>query len=318
MSEARHKLFCFGYGYSCDYLGYELLQRGLPSQGQGWQVAGTTRDLQKKALMQERGIQSYIFDYEKPLNDPALFLKDVTHLLISTPPDDEGDPVFLMHGEDILRQETLQWVGYLSSTSVYGDRNGEWVDETTEVQPTSKRGSRRAKAEEQWLSLYKSHGLPVHIFRLAGIYGPGRSALDSVRAGMARCIDKPGHVFSRIHVDDIVGMLIASMEHPQPGAIYNGCDDVPAPSHEVIAYASTLLGRPPPPVIPFDEADMAPIARSFYSDNKRIRNDLIKQALGITLRYPDYKAGLKACLEAEQLASEMLEHDSGRGGTIPG
>lgn len=304
MTEAAHKLFCFGYGYSCDYLGYELQQRG------GWSVIGTTRDLQKKALMAERGIKAFIFDYEKPLNDPALFLDGVTHLLISTPPGDDGDPVFLMHANDILKQESIQWVGYLSSTSVYGDHAGGWVDETTEAQPISKRGSRRLKAEQQWLSLCKSHNLPVHIFRIAGIYGPGRSALDSVRAGVARCIDKPGHVFSRIHVDDIVQVLIASMQNPQTGAIYNICDDNPVASHEVIQYACRLLGQEPPPLVPFEEADMAPIARSFYKDNKRVRNDKIKTELGVALRYPDYKAGLQACIEAEQMAGQMLEHDS--------
>lgn len=296
MSDMTRSLFCFGYGYSCDYLGYALQESG------DWQIAGTTRDPEKRALMKAQGIKSFLFDYEKPLSDPRLFLNGVTHLLISTPPDDDGDPVFQMHADDIAGIETLKWVGYLSSTAVYGDQGGGWVDESCEVQPSSKRGSRRARAEEQWLSLYASRGLPVHIFRLAGIYGPGRSALDSVRAGVARRIDKPGHAFSRIHVEDIVQALIASMENPAPGEIYNLADDNAAPSHEVIKYACDLLGLTPPPLIPFDEADMAPIARSFYKDNKRIRNDKIKQALGITLRYPDYRRGLEACLEGEQRA----------------
>jgi len=308
MTEGAHRLFCFGYGYSCDYLGYALQQAG------GWEIAGTTRDLHKRALMLERNIRAYIFDYFKPLNDPKLFLKDVTHLLISTPPGDEGDPVFLMHADDIVaHMDTLKWVGYLSSTSVYGDRGGGWVDEKTEVVPSSKRGTRRAIAEEQWLSLHKKHGLPVHVFRLAGIYGPGRSALDSVRAGVARRIDKPGHAFSRIHIDDIVGALIASMLNPAPGQIYNVCDDNAAPSHEVIKYACELLGITPPPLIPFDEAGMVPIAISFYKDNKRVRNDKIKSELGVALRYPDYKAGLRACLEAEHRAHEMLQHDHAGG-----
>ncbi|MCB9990379.1 MAG: SDR family oxidoreductase [Rhodospirillales bacterium] len=295
VSDAGQKLFCFGYGYSCDYLGYEL-------QKAGWDVAGTTRDPDKKAALKERGVKAFLFDYQKPLQDPKLFLDGVTHLLISTPSDDEGDPAFNMHGEDILGLENLQWVGYLSSTSVYGDHGGDWVDESSELIPSSKRGSRRVKAEEQWLSLHHSAGLPVHIFRLAGIYGPGRSALDSVRAGMARRIDKPGHAFSRIHVADIVQVLLASMANPAPGEIYNVADDNAAQSHEVIAYACTLLGMTPPPLIPYEQADMAPMARSFYKDNKRIRNDKIKQALGVSLHYPDYKSGLQACLEAEQQA----------------
>ncbi len=143
----------------------------------------------------------------------------------------------------------------------------------------------------------------MHRFRLAGIYGPGRSALDSVRAGVARRINKPGHAFSRIHVEDIVQVLMASMARPNPGAAYNVCDDVPVPSHEVIAYACGMLGLEPPRLIPYDEADMAPIARSFYSDNKRVSNERIKTDLGVQLRYPDYKLGLEACLEAEKAAA---------------
>lgn len=289
----RKKLFCFGYGYTCDYLGHHLLD-------QGWAVAGTTRDSDKRAFLQEQGIKSFLFNLEKPLEDPALFLEDTTHLLISTPPDDDGDPVFDLHAQDILKIPSLQWVGYLSSTAVYGDRDGGWVDEFSEIRPSNKRGSRRARAENQWLSLFHSRGLPVHIFRLAGIYGPGRSAIDSVRAGIATRINKPGHAFSRIHVDDIVQVLLASMASPAPGTAYNVADDMAAPSHEVIKYACDLIGIEPPPLVPYDDIDMAPIARSFYKDNKRIRNDRIKHDLQVALKYPDYKAGLDACLKDEE------------------
>ena len=192
MSE-QNKVFCFGHGYSCDYLGHELSARG-------WSVAGTTRDPEKREALRARGIETHLFDYECPLPDPLYVLRDTTHLVISTPPGDEGDPAFLMHAEEILQLPSLQWVGYLSTTGVYGDRDGEWVDENSEIRPNSKRGSRRVKAEEQWLSLFEQEGLPVHVFRLAGIYGPGRSALDTIRAGVARRIEKPGHAFSRIHV----------------------------------------------------------------------------------------------------------------------
>lgn len=294
-----NKLFCFGYGYTCDELGRVLLE-------QGWSVAGTTRDNDKRRFLNSLGVKSFLFDYEQPLEDPALFLSGTTHLLISTPPDDDGDPVFHMHAADILNIPTLQWVGYLSSTAVYGDREGGWVDEISEIRPSNKRGSRRARAEDQWLSLFYSKGLPVHIFRLAGIYGPGRSALDSVRAGIARRIHKPGHAFSRIHVEDIVQVLIASMMNPKPGTAYNVADDMAAPSHEVIKYACDLLGIAPPPLLPYDEADLAPITRSFYNDNKRIRNDRIKNELGITLKYPNYMEGLKACLETEQAYHQRL------------
>ena len=308
MSDSVKKsLFCFGYGYSCDWLGHALQQ-------QGWAMAGTTRDNEKRRHMKEHGIRAFLFDYDQPLEDPLLFLRGTTHLLISTPPDDEGDPTFRMHAEDILRLESLEWVGYLSSTAVYGDREGGWVDEDAERRPNSKRGSRRMKAEEQWLSLYRDYNLPVHIFRLAGIYGPGRSALDSVRAGVARRINKPGHAFSRIHVDDIVQTIMASIAKPNPGRAYNLADDQAAPSHEVIEYACNLLGLTPPPVIPFEEADLAPITRSFYSDNKRLKNDRIKTELGVKLQYPTFKEGLEGCLAAEKKGLHMIWKSAVGGG----
>ena len=294
------RLFCFGYGYSCDYLGYELQKQG------GWTLSGTTRDEEKRRNLLARRIRTHIFDYDYPLPDAENILRDVTHLLISTPPDDQGDPVFLTHADDITRMPNLQWLGYLSTTGVYGDRNGGCVDESSEIRPTSKRGSRRARCEDQWLSLYREYGVPVHIFRLAGIYGPGRSALDSVRAGVARRIDKPGQVFNRIHVEDIAQTLIASMNRPNPGVAYNLADDDPEPSHEVIRYACELLGLRVPPLIPFNEADMAPIALSFYKDNKHVMNDRIKQELGVQLRYPNYMRGLEACLAAEEAASQAF------------
>ncbi len=295
------KLFCFGYGYSCDYLGHELQGRG------GWHIAGTSRDREKTDLLRERGIDAHLFDYRQPLADPVSMLEGTTHLVISAPPDDAGDPAFLMHAEDISKIQSIEWVGYLSTTSVYGDRGGGEVSETSELNPTSKRGSRRMKAEEQWLSLFKPGGLPVHIFRLSGIYGPGRSALDSVRAGVARRINKPGHVFGRIHVEDIVQVLLASMGHPNPGAVYNVCDDTPAPSHEVIEYACELLRRRPPPMLNFEEADLEPITRSFYMDNRRVLNDRIKNELGVKLKYKDFRQGLKGCMEAEDYALSLFK-----------
>ncbi|MBX2834287.1 MAG: SDR family oxidoreductase [Micavibrio sp.] len=295
-----NKLFCFGYGYSCDYIGHALLNEGE------WDVCGTTRSIEKRDMLKNRGVKAYIFDPEHPLHDPEGFLKDTTHLLISTPPDDEGDPAFGAHIDDIMRLKSLKWIGYLSTTGVYGDRDGGWVDEGSELRPTSKRGSRRVRAEEQWYSLFKQHDLPVHIFRLAGIYGPGRSALDSVRVGTARRVIKPGQVFSRIHVEDIAGILRASMNTPHPGTIYNLCDDNPAPSYEIISYACELLNKPEPPLLPYDESNLSPMARSFYNDNKRVKNDRFKKELSYTLKYPDYKSGLKACLEAENYAMKIF------------
>lgn len=289
------KLFCFGYGYTAQALAQALLKDD-PS----WIIAGTTRDLDKLRALKAKGVQMYLFDDNHPLDDPFVALDGVTHLLLSIPPSDNGDPVFNYHADDLLRIDTLQWVGLLSTTAVYGDRDGGWVDEQAEIRPTNKRGSRRALAEAQWNSLHASWRVPVHTFRLAGIYGPGRSALDAVRAGSSRRIDKPGHAFNRIHVEDIVRVLAASMTRPHAGAAYNVSDDLPSPSHEVIAYACELLGLPVSPLIPFDSVDQAPMARSFYLDNKRVDNKLIKSELGVDLKYPDYKSGLDACLAAER------------------
>lgn len=291
----ENKLFCFGYGYVA-----QALARDLKLKDKNFTIGGTTRDLDKMRQLRRDGIDAHLFDEEHPLADPLMILKDTTHLLLSIPPDDQGDPAFVLHAEDILRIPSIQWIGLLSSTAVYGDRDGGVVDENSEVRPTNKRGSRRALAEQQWLSLYETYNMPVHIFRLAGIYGPGRSALDAVRAGNSRRISKPGHAFSRIHVDDIVQTLEASMHTPHPGGIYNLADDGPSPSHEVIAYACAKLGLMPGPIIPFEQADMAPMARSFYLDNKRIDASKIKRELGVTLMHPDFRSGIDACLEAER------------------
>lgn len=294
MTPPFKKLFCFGYGYTAD-----ALSRTLRAGG-GWSIAGTTRDPAKKEAMVENGVDAEIFSYDQSMSDPLRVLRGVTHVLVSTPPDDNGDPTFRFHGDDLLQIPSLEWVGYLSTTGVYGDRGGDWVDEKSNVRPTSRRGTRRAKAEQQWDSLHLSGGLPLHVFRLAGIYGPGRNALDSVRAGVARRIFKAGQAFSRIHVDDIVQTLIASIDRPNPGGIYNLADDYPAASHEVIAYTCELLGRDPPPLLDYNSADLAPITMSFYSDNKRIRNDRIKDELGVRLRYPTFREGMLACLRCEQ------------------
>lgn len=297
----KKRLFCFGYGYTSDFLG-----RHLAGLGEGWTLAGTTRSIEKQRALKQQGIDAYIFDVENPLADPLQYLRGTTHLLISTPPDQDGDLVYRYHADDILNLPDLEWVGYLSTTGVYGDRDGGWVDESIEARPSSIRGTRRARAEEQWLSVFRDSGLPMHVFRLAGIYGPGRSALDSVRAGIARRIEKPGHAFSRVHVDDIVQVLTASFAKPNPGTIYNVSDNEAAPSHEVIGYACRLLGKQPPPLVRFEDANLAPITLSFYSENKRVRNDRIKQELGVVLKYPDYRSGLEGCLSVENAA-----HDHG-------
>lgn len=307
------KLFCFGYGYTCAHLG-----NFLRASEDDWLLSGTTRSKEKRTQLREQGIEAYTFSQDKPLGDPFSMMAGTTHLLISTPPDYEGDIVFEQHGYDILElMPDLQWVGYFSTTGVYGDRDGAWVDETTSIRPSTIRGTRRAIAEDQWLSLFRQRGLPVHIFRLAGIYGPGRSALDSMRSGIARRIMKPGHAFCRVHVDDIVQTVAASMYSPDPGQIYNVADDEPAPSHEVIAYAARLLGMDPPPLVRFEDANLAPITISFYSENKSVRNGKIKNALGIQLKYPNYRDGLESCLALEKHYREQGESAPWNSGVGP-
>ena len=287
MSESPF-LFCFGLGYSARLLAERLLARG-------WRVAGTTRAPEKAATLAEAGIETHLFDGGRPLENPKEALAEVTHLLSSVPPDANGDPVLDHHREAIAAAPLLEWVGYLSTTGVYGDRDGGWVDEESALEPTGERGQRRVDAERAWLAL---PGRPAHLFRLAGIYGPGRSALDTVRSGNAKRIDKPGQVFSRIHVDDIASVLEASIARPNPGRAYNLCDDEAAPPAEVIAHACDLLGVEPPPLVPFAEAELSPMGRSFYRDNKRVSNRRIKEELGVSLAYPDYRVGLKALKEA--------------------
>lgn len=290
--DSAPRLFCFGLGYSAWVLAKRLMARG-------WSVAGTTQRKESADELKALGIEVYLFDRDHPLDDPAAALRGATQLLSSVPPDARGDPVIDRHGPDIAACKSLLWAGYLSTTGVYGDRGGGWVDEDSALTPTGPRGARRAAAECAWLGLYRDHGVPVHLFRLAGIYGPGRSALDSMRAGLAKRIDKPGQVFSRIHVDDIATVLEASIARPNPGRVYNLCDDNPAPPAEVIAHACALLGRDPPPLVPFEDAALSEMARSFYRDNKRVSNRRIKEELGVELAYPDYKAGLAALLDAE-------------------
>lgn len=190
----------------------------------------------------------------------------------------------------------FDWVGYLSTTGVYGDHQGGWVDEATPLSPSTTRGQLRVEAEAAWQSL----GLPLHIFRIAGIYGPGRGPFAKVRNGTARRIIKKNQVFSRIHVDDIAQVLAASISKPNPGAIYNLCDDDPAPPEDVIEHAAALLGLPIPPAQDFETAKMTPMARSFYAESKRVRNDRIKEELGVKLLFPDYRSGLKSLLEQER------------------
>ncbi len=284
-----HHLLSFGHGYSAQAL-VKLLTP------ENWKVTATTRSPEKAEALTTPGVVPILW----PGTDMVPTIKSATHMLVSTAPGEAGDPV-LAGLEDQIAQhgQHLEWIGYLSTTGVYGDHGGGWVDETTPLSPSTKRGEARVKAEAAWQALANRAGLPLHIFRLAGIYGPGRGPFSKLRNGTARRIIKKNQLFSRIHVADIAQVLKASILTPRPGAIYNLCDDDPAPPEDVIAHAAKLLGLPIPPAIPFEQADMSPMARSFYAESKKVRNTLIKSELGVTLLYPDYKAGLQALLAEE-------------------
>lgn len=283
------EMLVFGHGYSAGYLTPLLTAAG-------WRVTGTTRE--DTARVAAAGAAPLLWPGQEDEVRAALARADA--VLVSAAPTEGGDPVLAAFAEDLGRAK-LRWLGYLSTTGVYGDRQGGWVDEESELDGSGPRGQARVRAEAAWQALAKAHGLPLHIFRLAGIYGPGRGPFAKLRAGTARRIVKPGQVFSRIHVEDIAQVLMASIEKPQPIGIYNLCDDDPAPPQDVLEHAAHLLGLPVPPALPFEEAapKMSPMARSFYADSKRVRNDRIKTELGVRLRYPDYRSGLAAVLAAE-------------------
>jgi nucleoside-diphosphate-sugar epimerase len=283
------RLLSFGHGFSARALARLLLP-------QGWQITGTTRSETKAATLRAEGVTPVIW----PGADLGRALDQASHILISVAPDDGGDPVLAELGDAIAaRAGQFAWVGYLSTTGVYGDHQGGWVDETTALTPSTKRGHARMQAEAAWAAI---PDLPLHIFRLAGIYGPGRGPFAKVREGTARRIIKPGQVFSRTHLDDIAQVLAASIARPNPGAIYNVCDDDPAPPEDVIGYAAQMLGLPLPPAEDFATAEMTPMARSFYAESKKVSNDRIKTELGVRLIYPDYRSGLNAMLAQEESA----------------
>lgn len=280
-------LFCFGMGYSSIWLARRL-------QKAGWTISGTARSEEKcETLRASDTFRMHCFG-EDALQDPKAAFQGVTHILDSIPPSDAGTPSLLKHGEALGAVDSLKWAGYFSTPAVYGDRQGGVAHEDEPPTPESKRGERRLLAETQWLDWGKANAVPSQIFRLAGIYGPGRSLFDTFRQGKARIIDKPGQIFNRIHVDDISNVLIASMVKPRQGGIYNVADGVAAASAEPIRYAAKLLGIDPPEPIPFEEAEMSPMARAFYSECKRLDISRLQEELGVSLRYPGYREGLDA------------------------
>jgi nucleoside-diphosphate-sugar epimerase len=291
MEPARRmrSLFCFGLGYSALALAERLSRKG-------WRISGTIRDEDRGRSIEARGYQTLLFNSADAV---CAALASHDHILVSVPPDEAGDPVLNSYRHQLIaRGDGIRWLGYLSTTGVYGDRGGAWVDETSTPEPTTARGKLRLAAEQGWRDLHASAGLPVHIFRLAGIYGPGRNQLLSVRAGTARRIGKPGQVFSRIHVEDLAGVLEASINQPKPGRVYNVCDDEPAPPQDVVSFAAGLLGLIPPAEIPLREAGLRGMSASFYEETKRVSNRRMKEELNYRLLYPTYREGLLALKSA--------------------
>jgi len=286
------RLFAFGLGFSAQALAARL-------KAQGWGVAGTARDDAKIAQLSASGYDVIRFSGTKDNPDLPPLLQGTTHLLYSIPPGPDGDPVLACYRDEIAKLGSLQWIGYLSTVGVYGDQQGRWVDEETPPKPNSARTEARVEAERAWHDFGKEFGVPVQVFRLAGIYGPGRSVFDKLHAGTARRINKDGQVFSRVHVADIVSVLEASIARPRAGAIYNVADDEPAAPGDVVAHAAEMIGVTPPPEIAFEDADLTPMARSFYEGSRRIGNALIKSELGVTLRYPTYREGLASLIPRE-------------------
>ena len=314
------RLFIFGLGYSAR----AVVERLRPKLEAVW---GTTRDPEKLGEIEALGVESVLYgpspspapspqgagegrgspppsrgrDREGGLM-PAIkltrALAGADHVLVSIAPDAAGDPV-LNRLRTTLAEAKPRSVVYLSTVGVYGNHGGGWVDESSECRPVSARSRQRLAAEAEWRRFAEETGVPVAIVRLAGIYGPGRGPFEKLRRGTARRIVKPGQVFNRIHVDDIAAIVEAAFDRQADG-VFNGSDDEPAPPEEVLAYAAELLGAPPPPGVPFEEAELTPMARSFYGESKRVRNFAIKDALGVRLAYPTYREGLSAVLAAER------------------
>jgi nucleoside-diphosphate-sugar epimerase len=284
-------LFVFGYGYSSATLVRAHRDRLA-------QVHATVRGAAKAQSLATDGVTGRIFDGTVAEDAIAADLAASDALLVSVPPDATGDPVLRRFADAIAASPRLAWIGYLSTVGVYGDHGGGWVDEATPPNPSSERSVPRLEAEEGWLALGRSSGKAVHVFRLAGIYGPGQNALVNLRAGTARRIVKPGQVFNRIHVEDIAGAVMASLARPAAGAVYNVTDDEPSPPQDVVAFAAGLMGVPVPADLPFESATLSPMARSFYSENKRVSNRRLKEQLGYAFRYPTYREALRALFMA--------------------
>lgn len=284
-------ILILGLGYSAGFFARAALARG-------WEVTGTVRSAEKAAELSREGIRTLVFGGFAVSSALAKAAAEADAVLVSVQPAEDGDPALGPLRAALMAAPNLRWIGYLSTIGVYGDQGGAWIDEAMPPAPTNARTRQRVEIEEAWLQLGRDSGKPVQIFRLSGIYGPGRNAITKLRAGTANRLIKPGQVFNRIHVDDIAGVLMASLAQPRHGAIYNVTDDEPAPPQDVITLAAELTGLAPPPEVPFEQARLSPMAASFYGESKRVSNALVKREFGYAFRYPTYREALRALAEA--------------------
>ena len=284
-------ILILGLGYSAGFFARAVL-------AQGWEVTGTVRSAEKAAALSRQGIRTLVFGGFAVSSALAKAVAEADAVLVSVQPAEDGDPALGPLRDALIAAPNLRWIGYLSTIGVYGDQSGAWVDEATPPAPTNDRTRQRVDIEEAWLQLGRDSGKPVQIFRLSGIYGPGRNAITKLRTGTANRLIKPGQVFNRIHVDDIAGVLMASLAQPRQGAVYNVTDDEPGPPQDVITFAAGLTGLEPPPEIPFEQAKLSPMAASFYGESKRVSNALVKREFGYAFRYPTYREALRALAQA--------------------
>ena len=279
-------ILILGLGYSAGFFARAALARG-------WEVTGTVRSAEKAAELSREGIRTLVFGGFAVSSALAKAVAEADAVLVSVQPAEDGDPALGPLRDALIAAPNLRWIGYLSTIGVYGDQGGAWIDEATPPAPTNARTRQRIEIEEAWLQLGRDSGKPVQIFRLSGIYGPGRNAITKLRNGTANRLIKPGQVFNRIHVDDIAGVLMASLAQPRQGAVYNVTDDEPGPPQDVITFAAELTGLEPPPEIPFEQARLSPMAASFYGESKRVSNALVKREFGYAFRYPTYREALR-------------------------
>ena len=279
-------ILILGLGYSAGFFARAALVRG-------WEVTGTVRSAEKAAELSREGIRTLVFGGFAVSSALAKAVAEADAVLVSVQPAEDGDPALGPLRAALMAAPNLRWIGYLSTIGVYGDQGGAWIDEAAPPSPTNARTRQRVEIEEAWLQLGRDSGKPVQIFRLSGIYGPGRNAITKLRNGTANRLIKPGQVFNRIHVDDIAGVLMASLAQPRQSAIYNVTDDEPGPPQDVITFAVELTGLEPPPEVPFEQAKLSPMAASFYGESKRVSNALVKREFGYAFRYPTYREALR-------------------------